>query len=278
MENQIQISNSENFYLQKREAIQNEINLPTRNFLQKSYDFKKIKELKNDPNFVFLVAGWITQTSNLMKVKNPIDTFMKQDIINMLDGYWSNFTFEEMVKAFEMERFGQYAEQTEHFQSFNSSYIAQVFKKYQKWKAEKKIELNISHEKPMEEKTEEEKFNLMSEAINRKYDHFRNENEFCDPLGYIFDEIVNRGLILVPNEESSPYLKYYIQKNIKARKLLEVELKNKTIQSTTEKKLIKNEIEKIIKGESTKIDLMVKKLVLIDFFEKAKSENKISIL
>ena len=59
----------------------------------------------------------------VMEIKNPIDSFMKQDIINMLDGYWSNFTFEEMVKAFEMERFGQFTEQTEHFQLFNSTYI-----------------------------------------------------------------------------------------------------------------------------------------------------------
>lgn len=278
MENQIQISNSENFYLQKRQSVQNDINLPVKSFLQKSYDFKKIKQIKSDQNFVFLVTGWITQTSVLMEIKNPIDSFMKQDIINMLDGYWSNFTFEEMVKAFEMERFGQFSEQTEHFQLFNSTYIAKVFKKYQKWKSEKKIELNISNEIQAPEKTEEEKFQLMTEAINRKYNDFKNDNEVSEPLVYIFDELVLRSLIQVPEDSNSPYWNYYIQKNIKARKLLEVQLKNQPTQNSSERKAIKKELDNIIHGESKKIDVMVKKLILIDFFTRAKNENKSVII
>jgi hypothetical protein len=278
MENQIQITNSENFYLQKRQSVQIEINLPVKSFLQKSYDFKKIKEIKKDPNFVFLVTGWITQTSVLMEIKNPIDSFMKQDIINMLDGYWSNFTFEEMVKAFEMERFGQFTEQTEHFQLFNSTYIAKVFKKYQKWKSEKKIELNISNEIQAPEKTEEEKFQLMTEAINRKYNDFKSDNEVSEPLVYIFDELVLRGLIHVPKDSDSQYWDYYIKKNIKARKLLEIQLKNQPTQNSSERKAIKKELDYIIHGESKKIDVMVKKLILIDFFTRAKNENKSVII
>lgn len=277
MENQIQISSSESYFLEKKQSVSGIINLPTKTFLQQSYNFQKLSEIKKDPNFVLLIGGWITQTSAIMQIKNPVDNFVKQDIVNMLGGFWSTLSFEEIVMAFEMERYGLYGEKTEHFQLFDCNYIAQVFKKYKKWKAEKKIELNISQQKIVVEKTEEEKFNLMTEAINRKYNDFKNENEIDEPLGYIFDELVLRGLIYVPEDESSPYWKYYIQKNIKARKIIEVQLKNQPSQSSMERNQIKKELETLINGKSSKVDLMVKKLILIDFFTKAKSENKESI-
>jgi hypothetical protein len=275
MENQIQISNSENFYLQKREEIQNEINLPTKTFLQKSYDFKKIKEIKSDPNFIFLVSGWIAQTSILMEIKNPIDSFTKQDIINMLDGYWSSFTLEEMIKAFELERFGQYKETTEHFQLFNASYIAKVFKKYQNWKHDKKIELNISNQNTDMENalTQEQKFEIMSNAINEKYLHYVNTKQVSEPYTHIFTELIERGLIKMPTSKTPKLTHYFFDKITQAKEELKIELQSKTEPDKIKRKNIQVVLNSILENNPNdsaklKIEIRAKKLVLIDFFNK----------
>jgi hypothetical protein len=45
-----------------------------------------------------------------------------------------------------------------------------------------------------------------------------------------------------------------------------------------ERQTIKSELEKIQNGTSAKIEIRAKKLVLIDYFTKCKTENKTNIL
>jgi len=157
----IQLSNEENYYIVKRDEINDVLKLPIKSYLQSSYYFKKISILKNEPNFVMLIAGWCVQTSTLMQIKNPIDQFVKKDIFNMLTSYWSVLSLEELIKAFELERFGAYEEKTEHFQLFDCNYISQVLKKYQKWKRKNKLEMNITNEKEVETISEQEKTKIV---------------------------------------------------------------------------------------------------------------------
>lgn len=285
MENQIQISNSENYYLQKRNDMQNDINLTAKSFLQKSYEFPKIKELKSDPNFIFLITGWIAQTSILMQIKNPVDSFTKQDIVNMLDGYWSGFTFQEMIKSFEMERFGQFKEQTEHFQLFNSSYIAKIFKKYQNWKSEKKIEFNITNkiDNKENELTNDEKIKIMTNAINEKYTHFVNTKQISEPFSHIFKELIERGLIKMPTAETPKLSMYFDNKLTEAKEQIEAELKNKKEPDKVKRKEMQRVLDSILENNlndtaKAKIETRAKKLVLIDFFNKQISLNKTQII
>lgn len=285
MENQIQISNSENYYLQKRNDMQNDINLTAKSFLQKSYEFPKIKELKAYPNFIFLITGWIAQTSILMQIKNPVDSFTKQDIINMLDGYWSGFTFQEMIKAFEMERFGQFKEQTEHFQLFNSTYIAKVFKKYQNWKSEKKIEFNITNKTDNQENqlTNDEKIKIMSDAINQKYTHFVNTKQISEPFSHIFKELIERGLIKMPTAETPKLSMYFDNKLNEAKEQIEAELKSKKEPDKNKRKEVQRVLDSILENNlndsaKAKIELRAKKLVLIDFFNRQITLNKTQII
>jgi len=124
----------------------------------------------------------VAQTSTLMQIKNPIDQFVKQDIVNMLTGYWSILSFEELIKAFELERFGAYKEKTEHYQLFDCNYISQVLKKYQAWKRENKIELNISKEKETQLIDKDEIQKIMIEAVNNKYNEYLLENTISEPF------------------------------------------------------------------------------------------------
>ncbi len=285
MENQLQISNSEQFYLTKKESFNDTLQLSNKSFLQKSYSFEKLSQIKKDPNFVFLIGGWITQTSALMQIKNPVDNFVKQDIVNMLGGYWSNLGLEDLIKAFELERFGVYENKTEHYQLFDCNYIAQILKKYQKWCSEKKIELNITNQNLMEVNkiTDEQQFEIMSNAINEKYNYFLQNGSIEDPVIHIFSELIERKIIKMPTKETPKLSIYYDNKILQAKKELIKEFESTTEQDKFKRKEIKSILYSIINNEDnldakSKIENRAKKLVLIDFFTKQKNLNIIKIV
>jgi hypothetical protein len=279
---ELQLSNEENYFISKREEVSNIISLPTKSFLQSSYDFKKISVIKNEPNFVMLIAGWCTQTATLMQVKNPIDYFIKQDIINMLTGYWSILSFEELIKAFELERFGAYKEKTEHYQLFDCNYISQVLKKYQQWKRDNKTELKIEPINEVKEITEIEKKQIMKDAVNKKYNEFLQSNDIEEPFNHIFKELIEIGKIKMPTAET-PKLEMYYQKKLEDAKnqiLREYGLKTST--DALERNKIKAITQAIINNTDNqdakaKIEVRAKKLVLIDYFTKQR-ENGINLI
>ena len=280
MENSIQTSNETKYYIDKKFEIRPVLALSTKLFLQKTYTFEKLKDLKKNPNFVFLISGWAAHTSALMQIKNPIDNFIKQDIIEMLGGYWSNLSFEELVKAFEMERFGVFENKTEHFQLFDCNYIAQILKKYQKWARSKKIELNISYEMAMEENkiNESEKFEIMSRAINEKYNYFLENGSIVDTVIHIFSELIERKIIKIPTKETPKLSIYYDNKITEAKEELIKEFETTIEPDKNKRKEIKSILSSILKNEDnltakSKIENRAKKLVLIDFFNKQKSLN-----
>jgi hypothetical protein len=280
MENQLQITNSEKYFLEKKETISEVLQLPNKTFLQKSYSFEKLSQLKKDANFVFLIGGWITQTSALMQIKNPIDNFIKQDIVNMLGGHWSNLSIEELIKAFELERFGAYEDKTEHYQLFDCSYIAQILKKYQKWSREKKIELNITNQNLMEENkiSESDQFEIMTNAINEKYKYFLETGKIEEPVIHIFKELIERGFIKMPNKETPKLYAYYDNKLQEAKNQIIHEYENTTEPDKFKRKELKSILASILNNDEnldakSKIENRAKKLVLLDFFNKQKNNN-----
>ncbi len=285
MENQLQLSNEELFFIQKKEEVKNIINKPAKAFLIETYNLKKIRDIKTDPNFVFLVAGFIIQTSLSLKIKNITTNLVRQDIINMLSGYWSNLCFEEVIKAFEMERYGQFQEHTEHFHSFDSIYIAKVLKKYQNWKSEKKIEFNITNKTDNQEKqlTNDEKIKIMTDAINEKYTHFVNTKQISEPFSHIFKELIERGLIKMPTAETPKLSMYFDNKLNEAKEQIESELKSKKEPDKNKRKEMQRVLDSILENNlndnaKAKIELRAKKLVLIDFFNRQITLNKTQII
>ena len=280
MENSIQTSNETKYYIDRKFEIRPVLALSTKLFLEKTYTFEKLKDLKKNPNFVFLISGWAAHTSALMQIKNPIDNFIKQDIIEMLGGYWSNLSFEELVKAFEMERFGVFENKTEHFQLFDCNYIAQILKKYQKWSREKKIELNISNEIAVQENkiSEEDQFEIMSRAINEKYNYFLQNGSIEDPVIHIFSELIERKIIKIPTKETPKLSIYYDNKLLQAKEELVKEFEAATEPDRNKRKEMKEILTAILENTEnadakSKIENRAKKLVLIDFFNKQKSLN-----
>ncbi len=112
-------------------------------FLKSTYNQSKIRELSANSNFKELLGAVLVKISILAGIKGEIDNFTKQDVSKMILSSFKEFSLEEISKAFELERYGQYDDNTEHFQLFDSNYISQILKKYKKWKIKQKTELNL---------------------------------------------------------------------------------------------------------------------------------------
>jgi len=279
----IQLSNEENYYIVKRDEINDVLKLPIKSYLQSSYDFKKISVLKNEPNFVMLIAGWCVQTSTLMQIKKPIDQFVKKDIFTMLTGYWSILSFEELIKAFELERFGLYKEKTEHYQLFDCNYISQVLKKYQQWKRENKMELKIEPLKNEIKMSDAEKQKIMIAAVNKKYSEYLTTNEIEEPFNHIFKELIEIGRIKMPTPETPKLEMYYQNKLTEAHAQVLREYGMKKSIDAIERNKIKEIMNALINNTEnqdakSKIEVRAKKLVLIDFFNSQKQKGLTKII
>ena len=137
---------------------------------------------------------------------------------------------------------------TEHYQLFDCNYIAQILKKYQKWSRSKKIELNISNEIAMQEKKidESEQFEIMSNAINEKYNYFLQNGSIEEPVIHIFSELIERKIIKMPTKETPKLSIYYDNKLLQAKEELIKEFEATTEPDKFKRKEIKSILSFVI--------------------------------
>lgn len=214
-----------------------------------------------------LIGLILTKIAGLSGVKTETDRFTIQDIKKMILSVFSNLTLEELIKAFELERYSMYEVKTEHFQLFNATYISTILNNYKKWKVETMYKANISSPiKQPSPMTESQKEKKMNEAVNRVYSEYKELKTMQENIVYIFDFLVERDKI--KSWENSKYLKYYVKKMVDAKIQVENEQKAKCSNDPKERYKFKEELLEISEDKSPKIEIRAKKLVLIDFFDK----------
>ena len=254
------------------EELESKCNVSTITFLTELNNSKKIKDRKTEIDIKILIGTVLVKISVLSGIKNEIDDFNKQDIMKMILSAYSGLTIEELYKAFELERYGKYDDKTDHFQLFNADYISKILTKYKKWKQNMKIQHNISSTSllpALPEKTESQLKEIMSEAIINKYNEYVETGEISEPSTHIFDELLDRGIIKSAN---TPQIsKYYLDKVEQARIEIKRELSQTKTINKTEVNNIKLELDKIKNGNSTKVQIRAKRIVLKEFFDKQKS-------
>ena len=123
-----------------------------------AHQYPRIKYLNQEevaPTFGLL----FTRIAALVGVKGQIDPLQKQEIWNVVFSRFSGLSFQDIYKAFQMDRSGEFDTVTDHFQFFDVSYVSTVLNKYIEWKRKTQIEHNISISEKATEKmiTEEEK-------------------------------------------------------------------------------------------------------------------------
>lgn len=245
-------------------------------FLKTNYGFKKLRDRKTEPNISFLLSAAWTKISALAGLKTSTDIIISQDITNMIFNVYNDLSLEEIYKAFELERHCVYETKTEHFQQFNAEYVADILKKYKKWKQFTKIQHNISATNPeslLPEMTDSQKKETMDNAIIRKFNEYLSTNDIEEPFAYIFDELYERDIIKKPTKEDPEIQMYYVRKLEQAKIEIQKELESATSSVKSERITIKEELEKIAAGNSDKAQVRAKKIILMQFFKKHKTEN-----
>ena len=85
-----------------------------------------------------------TRIATLVGLKGEIDPLQKQEIWIAVFGRFSGLSFQEIYKAFQMDRSKEFGEITKLFDFFDVSYVSTVLEKYIEWKRKTQIEHHIS--------------------------------------------------------------------------------------------------------------------------------------
>lgn len=171
--------------------------LPLKSFVTETYNFQKIKDFPKDKNLTDAFSILISKLHILSGVKSVIDDLVKQDLRELILSHYKTFSFEDIYKAFELERFKLYSEETEHFGLFDANYCGSILKKYKNWIIEQKKALQISAPKPV---VEIDKKQIRNEFLKTIFDDV-SKSGFCDMAHLLYDELIFKQKINPTNDE-----------------------------------------------------------------------------
>jgi hypothetical protein len=246
--------------------IEDRCSVPAVSFLKQNFGFVKLRDRKTEPEFAILIAAAMTKAAVLAGLKG-IEKLHQPDILKAIFTHYSDLTLEEIYKAFELERFNVYEEKTEHFQQFNAEYVTAILKKYRVYKHKIKTEHNIVPAKDSEkEPSEEEKEQMVKNAVNRVFDEYKDTGTIEGITEYIFDFLVEKGKIKTRCSEA--LVKYYEQKLSEAKEQLKKENEKTEAKNPAERKSLTIDLERIVSGRSGKILIRAKRNILLEYFKK----------
>lgn len=246
-------------------------------FLKLTYNLIKIKEISNEPNFKELLGAVLVKISILSGIKGEIDDFIKQDISKMILSSFKELSIDEICKAFELERYGQYEAKTDHFQLFDSNYISQILKKYKNWKNKERIELNIIAPIKNIEISEKEKSYIELNMHKMIFDEIK-DNGFSSSAWHLYTDLELSGKIKPSPEEKSKLYKeqlriYEIEEKALIRNKYSITMSKPYLNNLTDKITGKKPIESVSnKCRSILVSKYMKKFTLD--FETFKKEIK----
>ncbi|MCA4782885.1 hypothetical protein IF125_11575 [Empedobacter stercoris] len=136
------------------------------NELKRSYDLSRISEYPiNDAKTIIEASVYQDATLKGIKDENLPGEFVLDDISEMILKMFWMLTPEEIVSALKMDRFGYFEEKSQHYQFYGTEYVAEILKKYCKWKHKKAMEHNLSR-KPASHQIE---YNIDEKKIDEEY-------------------------------------------------------------------------------------------------------------
>lgn len=249
-------------------------------FLKNNAQNKKIRERLSEPHFDLVMGAMLAKIAGLGAIKKEVTDFDKQDIAKVLTRKFADLTPEAIMRAFELERYGEYPERTPHFDLFNAEYVSKVLDKYKVWVQQTKTQYNLSL-KPapaaLPEKTEAEQEEILRQGTISRFQEYKEKKDFAQPSVHIYKFLFDKGLL--PKE--TPYENLYKI----AERLLLTELKEKKAMTRIENLSIKEAIEEITTPKndkdgnpilSPKVLALAKRLVL-EYAFKYWTDKKIDV-
>ena len=235
-------------------------------FIKDNSANKKLRERLTEVDIKMLLGAVLVKASALAGVKTEIDRFTADDITRFYTTYHADLTVEEVAKMYELERYLEYPEKTEHYNLFDVNYASAITKKYKEWKRTMKMQHNIiSKSDEAAEIGEAEQLSIVNSGILKKLEHFKATGEIESPHSHIFDALYERNIIKKP--DTPELVSYYAKRTQMAQEQLKVEYSQMSSAVKSERTQIKEELIRISQGTSTKIEVYAKKIVLQELFK-----------
>lgn len=154
------------------------------------------EEVKIQEAFGYLFA----RIATLVGLKGEIDPIQKQEIWNVIFSRFSGLSFQELYKAFQMDRSKEFGDITDHFQLFDVAYISTVLEKYIEWKQDVQIKHNISTSGDSYKKieivmTEEEKESRTRQWLIRGFKEYKDTGILPVLAVPLYDALYTLGML-----------------------------------------------------------------------------------
>lgn len=139
-----------------------------------------------------------TRIATLVGLKGEIDPLQKQEIWNAVFSRFSGLSFQEIYKAFQMDRSKEFGEITNHFHFFDVSYVCTVLGKYRQWlqDTQRTHNINISQlPKNQNTMTEEEKEKNVLRWLNEHFEEYKTTKAMPPLPVPIYEALQKRGVL-----------------------------------------------------------------------------------
>ena len=152
------------------------------------------KEVRIQEAFGYLFAHIAT----LVGLKGEIDPLQKQEIWDAVFEKFAGLSFQEIYKAFQMDRRGDFGEITNPYQFFDSSYVCTVLGKYRQWLQDTQQTHNINISQLPEKKntiTEEEKEANAYKWLSNNFAEYKETKTLPALSTPVYDALLKRGIL-----------------------------------------------------------------------------------
>lgn len=236
-------------------------------FARKVSGFLKLSEYREKSEKQLLGTGLsllFTRIPNLLGIKDQISQINKDDIKEMLFMRFKNLSLEEIDYAFKLDRFGAFGETTEHFQLFNSVYVAKVLEKYKKWLTRTRFDNNIPlHQSSKgQELSQEDKDRIVRDGIVRCFNDFSVTHKLEDGKSWIYEHLFELGVL----PEHTPEFRERMFR--KARKKMYKQRKSNPLDRSLKTRL------RAIQNGKYKLRTEIRYLILENYFRYLISQRK----
>lgn len=234
-------------------------------------DYPKIKNIINASEIEdlinFLVRILNIKPSN-QEEQDSLD-FQIPLILDFIKTKFGSLTIPEIKEAFKMYVAKEFA-QVKVFRILDCVSVSEVLNAFIDFRSDNlraysQKKSNIQNQLPMITETEKEE--IVKQGVNKAFLDYKETKEMPIITEYLFDFLIEKKLII--NNNNPKVVEYYQSKLKEASIQVKKELQQEVFSDDFAiRQKAKDDLEKLINGNSSKTIIRAKRIVLIEFFEK----------
>ncbi|SQA92500.1 Uncharacterised protein [Capnocytophaga ochracea] len=163
------------------------------------HQYLRIREYNREEVRIQEAFGYLfAHIATLVGLKGEIDPIQKQEIWNAVFEKFAGLSFQEIYKAFQMDRRGDFGEITNPYQFFDSSYVCTVLGKYRQWLQDTQREHNINISQLPEKQntmTEEETEASVISWLTGHFEEYKQTKKLPILSVPVYDALYRRGIL-----------------------------------------------------------------------------------